>query len=114
MLDERPLATHQIAVGNTRPAVVPVVNVPLKDCVVWGIFAMEAASYRIQFVPVIAAGFFFACTLYRKDYNAGRCFVSWLMTSASDLAARSLGGTSIPAEPGRGAFRGIAHGRADA
>jgi type IV secretory pathway VirB3-like protein len=114
MPEEIPLATHKIAVGNTRPALVPVFNIPLKDVTVWGILAMEAAVYRIQFLAPIAAGFLYACTLYRKDYNAGRCFVSWLMTSAGDLAARSLGGTSIPAEPGRRAFRGIAHGRADA
>lgn len=110
MTEEAELASHEIAVGNTRPALVPIFNIPLRDCCVWGMLAMEAASYRIQFLIPLAVGFVYACTLYRKDYNAGRCFVCWLMTSACDFAARSLGGTAIIPAPGVGAFRGIVHG----
>ena|ERR1044072_5608233 len=107
MQSEKPLASHDIAVGNTRPAIVPVFNIPWADCCVWGMAAMEAAVYRIQFLIPIGIGFAYACTLYRKDYNAGRCFVCWGMTTATDMMARSVGGASIAPCAGRGAFRGI-------
>ncbi len=103
------LASHQIAVGNTRPAIVPMVNVPLPDCCVWGMLAMEAACFRWQFVIPIALGFLGAVALYRKDYNAGRVFVCYLSTTAFDLAARAMGGSFV-VPLWRGGFRGIVHG----
>ncbi len=100
------LASHQIAVGNTRPPIVPMANVPLWDCCVWGMIAMEAAVFRWQFTIPIGLGFLGAIGLYRKDYNAGRVFLCWLSTSAFDLAGRSVGGTFVVPR-WTGGFRGI-------
>lgn len=95
MLEEEDPCEHELALGNTRPALMPYLNMPWIDFVIFVMAAVEAIVSRWQFL--IPIGVLFACSLvlYRRDYNAGRCFVCWLLTSGRHLGAADLGGTFI-------------------
>lgn len=103
---------HSLALGNTRPALVPLVNMPLFDVVVFAFVGLQAYMLRPQFVLVVVGAFSAAISLYRKDYNAGRCFVCWALTSMRHLAGRTYGGSFISpdAVSQSGTYRGFFHG----
>jgi hypothetical protein len=86
----------------------PYVGMPWVDFVVFFMAAMESLVFRWQFLIPLTIVFVFSLTMYRRDYNAGRCFVCWMKTSGKHLATHQLGGTFISPAPGRG-FRGIIH-----
>ncbi len=106
MLEEEELASHELALGGTRPALFPYLGIPWIDFCVLGLVAVEAACFRWQFLIPVGAAIIVAVGLYRRDYNAGRCFLCWCETSVKHLAAHQLGGTFISPRPGRG-YRGI-------
>lgn len=110
-LDED-LGEHDLALGNTRPAIVPLVNMPLVDVVVFAFAGLQAYMLRPQFVLLVAVAFSAAVSLYRKDYNAGRCFICWSLTSMRHLAGRTFGGSFISpdAVSQAGTYRGFLHG----
>lgn len=106
-LDEDP-GEHTLALGNTKPALFPYLNMPWVDFIVFcGAFVMAFVNKPIFCLPV-AIAFAAAVRLYKKDYFAGRKFVCWLSTSARHLGAASVGGTYItPAAIYRpGTYRG--------
>lgn len=110
-LDEDP-EEHDLALGNTRPAMVPLVNMPLSDVVIFAFVALQAYMLRPQFVLVIAAAFAGSVSLYRKDYNAGRCFLCWVNTSMRHLAGSTYGGCFISTDiiNPSGSYRGFDRG----
>jgi hypothetical protein len=109
MLEEEDPGEHELALGGTRPALMPYFNVPWVDFVIFLMAAVEAVVSRWQFLIPIGALFAASLVLYRRDYNAGRCFVCWLITSGRHLGASDLGGTFIsPALVSPAAtFRGV-------
>ncbi len=106
MTEDEELASHELAVGGTRPALMPYLGIPWRDFCIFFMAGMEALIYRWQFLIPISLILAYSITLYRKDYNAGRCFVCWLGTGAKHMGAHHLGGTFISPRPGRG-FRGV-------
>ena len=74
---------------------VPYLNMPWVDFVIFLMAGVEAIASRWQLLFPIGAVFVGSLWLYHKDYNAGRCFVCWLITSGRHLGARDLGGTFI-------------------
>jgi type IV secretory pathway VirB3-like protein len=103
---DQELETHDLAIGGTRPALMPFLAMPWTDFVVFLVVAVECLVSRWQLLIPLAIPFCYALILYRRDYNAGRCFVCWLQTSGRHLATDVLGGTFISPAPGR-CFRGI-------
>lgn len=100
------LEAHDLALGGTRPALMPYLGMPWPDFVVFFIAGAEAAMSRWQFLIPIVAVFLGSLVLYRRDYNAGRCFLCWCQTSGRHLAASTLGGTFISPQPYPGVYRG--------
>jgi hypothetical protein len=109
MTDDEELEEHTLAIGGTRPALMPYLGVPWPDFIVFFIAGVEAAMSRVELLVPIGLALLFSLRLYRRDYNAGRCFVCWLTTSGRHLASDVFGGTFISPAPGR-CFRGIYHG----
>jgi hypothetical protein len=109
MLEDEDPGEHELALGNTRPALMPYLNMPWVDFVIFLMAAVEAVVSRWQFLIPIGALFAGSLVLYRRDYNAGRCFVTWFLTSGRHLGATDLGGTfispSLVSPPGT--FRGL-------
>ena len=103
------LAEHELAIGATRPALMPYVGIPWPDFVVFLMAAVEALMFRAVLLIPIGLVFLFSLRLYRKDYNAGRCFVCWLQTSGRHMAGHVFGGTFISPGADRRIFRGIYH-----
>jgi type IV secretory pathway VirB3-like protein len=103
------LAEHELALGGTRPALMPYVGIPWPDFVVFLMAAVEALMFRMALLVPIGVVFLFSLRLYRKDYNAGRCFVCWLQTSGRHMAGNVFGGTFISPGAGHRTFRGIYH-----
>ena len=104
------LEEHALALGGTRPALMPHVGMPWPDFVVFLMAAVEAMTlHRWVLLVPIALVFLFSLRLYRKDYNAGRCFVCWLNTSGRHMAGNVFGGTFVRPRPDRTFFRGIHH-----
>lgn len=89
------MAEHDLALGATRPALMPYVNMPWTDFVIFLMAAVESLVTRWQFLIPVGALFLGSLVLYRRDYNAGRCFVAWLLTSGRHLSAHTFGGTFI-------------------
>jgi type IV secretory pathway VirB3-like protein len=108
MPDDQDLAEHALALGATRPALMPYLGLPWPDFVVFFIVAVECLMWRWQLLILLAVPFLGSLILYRKDYNAGRCFVCWLNTSGRHMASNVYGGSFISPAPGR-CFRGMAH-----
>jgi hypothetical protein len=99
MVQDDTLAEHDLALGGTRPALFPYLGMPWRDFIVFLIVGMECAVVRWQFLILLAFPFVGSIFLYRKDYNAGRCFVAWLSTSGRHLGAATLGGTFVSPAP---------------
>ena len=108
MAEDQELAEHSLALGATRPAVMPYLGMPWPDFVVFFIAGVECLMWRWQLLILLAVPFLGSLILYRRDYNAGRCFVAWLGTSGRHMASHVYGGSFISPAPGRG-FRGIPH-----
>lgn len=104
--EDEDLAEHILAIGGTRPAMFPYIGVPWIDFVAWFIIACECLAIRWQLLILVAPMFLYSIRLYRRDYNAGRRFVCWMITSGRHFAANVFGGTFITPRAGRG-FRGI-------
>lgn len=102
------LAEHELALGGTRPALMPYLGMPWPDFVVFFIAAVEAMCFRWEFLILLAFPFLGSIVLYRRDYNAGRCFVCWLTTSGRHMASNVFGGTFLSPAPGR-CFRGMTY-----
>lgn len=96
--EEVELDTGIIAVGGTRPAMVPGLGLPLKDTA----YFILAFGWTMLFktVLMIPVGLFFLgmLKLYARDYNAGRVMVCFLRTNTRHLSP-ALGGTYLT--PGR-------------
>jgi type IV secretory pathway VirB3-like protein len=109
MPEELELAEHELALGGTRPALMPYLNMPWMDFVIFLMAAVECAMSRWELLILLAVPFFSSLVLYRKDYNAGRCFLCWLTTSGRHLSASTFGGTFLSPMPAcrRRIFRGI-------
>jgi type IV secretory pathway VirB3-like protein len=107
--EEPELTEYTLALGGTRPALMPYLNMPWIDFVVFLMAGIECLLFRWQLLVLVVIPFLCSLTLYRKDYNAGRCFLCWLSTSGRHLAASTLGGTFLsPAPAARSPiFRGI-------
>lgn len=106
MADDDDLAEHELAIGGTRPAVFPYLNMPWPDFVVFFIAGVECLCFRWQLLIVLAVPFFGSIVLYRRDYNAGRVFVCWLTTSVRHMASNVFGGSFLSPSPGS-TFRGM-------
>lgn len=109
MVEEAELAEHDLALGGTRPALMPYLNMPWIDFVVFLMAGVECMVSRWELLILLAVPFFSSLLLYRKDYNAGRCFLAWLTTSGRHLDASTFGGTFLSPAPARRPriFRGI-------
>lgn len=109
MPEEQELAEYELALGGTRPALMPYLNMPWMDFVVFLMAGVECAVSRWELLILLAFPFFGSLALYRKDYNAGRCFLCWLATSGRHLSASTFGGTFLSPTPAceRRIFRGI-------
>lgn len=113
MNEEPALDEHDLALGGTRPALMPYLAIPWRDFVIFLIVAVECVNTRWQFLIPLGVVFSYSMVLYRKDYNAGRCFVCWLQTSGRHLAAHVLGGTFVSPQithEERPVFRGMIRG----
>jgi len=109
-MEGQTLEEHALALGGTRPALMPYVGMPWPDFVVFLMAAVEAMTlHRWVLLIPIALVLLFSLRLYRKDYNAGRCFVCWLNTSGRHMAGNVFGGTFLRPRPDRKLFRGIHH-----
>lgn len=106
-MDNEELAEHRLAIGGTRPALMPYAGMPWPDFVIFFIAGVEALMTRWPLLIPILLAFAYSLKLYRKDYNAGRCFVCWLNTSGRHMAGHVFGGTFIRPRPHRYVFRGI-------
>lgn len=104
-MDEE-LEEHALAIGGTRPPLMPYLNMPWKDFVVFFIAGVECLMWRWELLFILAIPFFGSIVLYRRDYNAGRCFVCWLTTSGRHMASNVFGGTFLSPAPGK-CFRGM-------
>lgn len=93
------MKTHTLQIGGTRPALMPYLGIPWSVTVVFGVAAMELLMVRWQLVILLLPPFAVAVFLCRRDYNAGRCFVCWIRTTARHLGAASLGGTFLSPFP---------------
>lgn len=106
---EEETGEHDLALGNTRPPVFPFLNIPWTDFVIFVLAALQAFAIRPAFLIPIGIAFLSSIALYRKDYNAGRCFFCWVLTDARHLSARTFDGPFI--SPDRisplGSYRGI-------
>ncbi len=107
-MDEE-LAEHELALGGTRPAIMPYLGMPWPDFVVFFTSGILCVMERWELLILLAFPFFGSLVLYRRDYNAGRCFICWLTTSGRHMAGNVFGGTFLSPAPGR-CFRGITHG----
>jgi hypothetical protein len=85
----------------------PYLGIPWPDFVVFLMAAIEALMFRIALLVPIGLVFLFSLRLYRKDYNAGRCFVCWLQISGRHMAGNVFGGTFINPGVGQRTFRGV-------
>jgi type IV secretory pathway VirB3-like protein len=103
------LAEHELAIGATRPALMPYVGIPWPDFVVFLMAGVEALMFRWVLLIPIGLVLLFSLRLYRRDYNAGRCFICWLNTSGRHMAGNVFGGTFIRPRADRLTFRGIYH-----
>jgi type IV secretory pathway VirB3-like protein len=107
--EETELAEHDLALGGTRPALMPYLNMPWIDFVIFFMAAVECLVSRWELLLLLAAPFLWSLVLYKKDYNAGRCFLAWLTTSGRHLGAAAFGGTFVSPSPAARPriFRGI-------
>lgn len=101
--DDVPLNSHALAIGGTRPALVPGLNMPAADVCFFIMAAGEAAVWRMTLLIPVGIAFIASLRLYRRDYNAGRCMLCWLETSGRQL---SDDGNYIDPRIGRG-FYGV-------
>lgn len=87
----------------------PYLNMPWLDFVVFLMIGVECIVSRWELLIFVAIPFFGSIILYRRDYNAGRCFLCWLTTSGRHLSAHTLGGTFLSPRPAHPTiiFRGI-------
>ena len=108
-MEDDELAEHELAIGATRPALMPYAGIPWPDFVVFLMAGVEALMFRWVLLIPIGVVFLFSLRLYRRDYNAGRCFVCWLNTSGRHMAGNVFGGTFIRPRADRRLFRGIYH-----
>src|SRR5690349_7764480 len=106
MPEQEDIAEHTLALGGTRPAMFPLLGIPWRDTVVFGLAAIHCAMWRWQLLIPLALVFAGSLHLYRKDYNAGRRFLCWLQVSALNLATNVFGGSFVPVRPGK-CFRGM-------
>lgn len=111
MADEPELDEFTLAIGATRPPLMPYLNVPWRDFIIFLMVGFECLLFRWQLLLFVVIPFVGSLVLYRKDYNAGRVFLCWLQTSGRHLGAAVFGGTFLSPAPHaatRGLFRGIA------
>jgi type IV secretory pathway VirB3-like protein len=99
MTEEPDLLEYKLALGGTRPAVLPFLNMPWVDFVVFLIAGIECLMTRVELLVFVIVPFFLSILMYRKDYNAGRLFVCWARTSLFHLGATALGGTFVNPRP---------------
>lgn len=100
------LETHELALGGTRPALMPYLGMPWVDFCVFFVIGLEAAVSRWQFLIPLGLAFLFSLRLYRRDYNAGRCLLCWWQTSVRHMAVPAFGGTFISPKPYPHIYRG--------
>lgn len=90
MKDEE-LHIHELALGGTRPALMPYVGIPWADFVIFLIIGMECiVAHKVQLLVFLVPAFVFSLSLYYRDYNAGRCFVCWLVFTGRQKFASLL------------------------
>lgn len=103
------LGETTLHLAGTKPAMVPVVNVPWTAMVLLiGVTAEMAEIYwkmAIVAVPLWPVALF----IFRQDHNGLRVLGSWVKTAGLDLRANWFGGTSVEVFPTTfsGRFRGI-------
>lgn len=109
MAEEQELTEYELAIGGTRPALMPYLNMPWIDFVIFLMAGVECVVSRWELLILLAVPFFTSLLLYRKDYNAGRCFLCWLTTSGRHLSASTFGGTFMSPTPAHVSriYRGI-------
>lgn len=91
MQDEE-LIVHELALGGTRPALMPYVGIPWADFVIFLIIGLECiVAHKAQLLVFLVPAFLFSLSLYYRDYNAGRCFVAWLTFTGRQKLASLIG-----------------------
>jgi type IV secretory pathway VirB3-like protein len=98
---EDELNHHELALGGTRPAMIPGLNMPIVDFSVWIMAATEAFMFRWPLLIPIVVGFLASLRMYRKDYNAGRVLLSWAFTAGRHFSGE---GNFVTPRPGRGYY----------
>jgi type IV secretory pathway VirB3-like protein len=105
--DDMGEATLHLA--GTRPAMVPIVNVPWIAMVLLVGVTAELAMIYWKLALIATPLWPVALFVFRKDHNALRILGAWIRTAGLDFRAHWFGGTSIEVFPQtyHGHFRGI-------
>jgi type IV secretory pathway VirB3-like protein len=100
---------HVLALGGTRPALLPGLNIPWVEGVLYICAGLMAFVWTPQYFFIVWIPFMaFMVRLYRKDYNAGRVLLCWASVSARHLAVHAFGGSFVhPNLLKKTTFRGI-------
>lgn len=92
MEKDEELTVHELAIARTRPAMMPYVGMPWIDSVIFIMGGVECiVLQRVQFLVPLVIVFLASLRLYKKDYNAGRCFVCWISETGRMTAAAVIG-----------------------
>jgi type IV secretory pathway VirB3-like protein len=79
MEKDEELTVHDLAIARTRPPMMPGLGMPWVDAIVFLVAGVDCIVLsHTQFLIPLGAVFIFSLGLYKRDYNAGRCFVCWL------------------------------------
>ena len=91
-MDDEELTIHELALGGTRPALMPYVGIPWADFIIFLIIGMECVvAHKAQLLVFLVPAFLLSLSLYYRDYNAGRCFVCWLTFAGRQKLASLVG-----------------------
>lgn len=98
--------------AGTRPAMVPVVQVPYTSLLLLIGITAELATQNWRLALLAIPLWPIALWVFRQDHNGLRVLTSWIKTSGMDLRASWFGASSIEAFPitNSGRFRGIPSG----
>lgn len=92
MHEDEELISHELAIAGTRPAMVPYIGMPWTDFVIFCMAAVQCVVMQnSQFLLVVLPLWGLSLGLYKRDYNAGRCFVCWFSETGRQRLAAIMG-----------------------
>lgn len=107
--DNRKAGETDLHLAGTRPAMVPIVNIPWVSMILLSGITVELATLYWKLIFIAVPLWPVALFIFRKDHNGMRILGAWIRTAGMDFHAHWFGGTSVETFPRtyRGRFRGI-------